>query len=240
MTSWSENIFRVTGLLCGEFTDHLWIPLKKASDAELWCFLWSAPWINVCVNNGEAGDLRRHRAQYDVIVMITVKHFRTINTTQHGAKCMTQLSKWYFPRHICIQWKHAISFSNDNVQQVIKVIANIIPLMCVFVRYLSLWIMYIGKWGMTINTVCATLSEKETHFRAKNSLIIVLSIAQTVLIKVFISHTMTSLNGNIFRVTGHLSGEFAGPRWIPHTKVSDAELWCFLDLRLNKRLSKQS
>ena len=22
--------------------------------------------------------------------------------------------------------------------------------------------------------------------------------------------------------------EFTGPRWIPHTKVSDAELWCFL------------
>ena len=29
------------------------------------------------------------------------------------------------------------------------------------------------------------------------------------------------------------------PRWIPHTKASDAELWCFFDLRLNKRLSKQ-
>ena len=31
---------------------------------------------------------------------------------------------------------------------------------------------------------------------------------------------MTSSNGNIFRVTG--------PRWIPRTKASDAELWCFL------------
>ena len=39
---------------------------------------------------------------------------------------------------------------------------------------------------------------------------------------------MTSSNGNIFRVTGHLCGEFTGPRWIPHTKASDAELWCFL------------
>ena len=27
-------------------------------------------------------------------------------------------------------------------------------------------------------------------------------------------------------------------RWIPHTKASDAELWCFFDLRLNKRMSK--
>ena len=51
---------------------------------------------------------------------------------------------------------------------------------------------------------------------------------------------MTSSNGNIFRVTGHLCGEFAGPRWIPRTKASDAELCCFFDLRLNKRLSKQS
>ena len=39
---------------------------------------------------------------------------------------------------------------------------------------------------------------------------------------------MTSSNGNIFRVTGHLWGEFIGPRWIPRTKASDAELWCFL------------
>ena len=37
---------------------------------------------------------------------------------------------------------------------------------------------------------------------------------------------MTSSNGNIYRVTGHLYGEFTGPRWIPHTKASDAELWC--------------
>ena len=44
MTSSSENIFRVTGPhLCGEFTGHRWIPLTKASDAEFWCFLWSAP-----------------------------------------------------------------------------------------------------------------------------------------------------------------------------------------------------
>ena len=35
---------------------------------------------------------------------------------------------------------------------------------------------------------------------------------------------MTSSNGNIFRVTGHLCGEFTGPRWIPRTKASDAEV----------------
>ena len=39
--------------------------------------------------------------------------------------------------------------------------------------------------------------------------------------------TMTSSNGNIFRVTGPLWGESTGDRWIPPTKASDAELWCF-------------
>ena len=43
MTSSNRNIFRFIGLLCGEFTGHLWIPHAKASDAELWCFLLSAP-----------------------------------------------------------------------------------------------------------------------------------------------------------------------------------------------------
>ena len=39
---------------------------------------------------------------------------------------------------------------------------------------------------------------------------------------------MKSSNGNIFRVTGHLCGEFTGHRWIPRTKASDAELWRFI------------
>ena len=43
MMSSNRNIFCITGLLCREFTGHWWIPRTKASDAELWCFLWSAP-----------------------------------------------------------------------------------------------------------------------------------------------------------------------------------------------------
>ena len=69
MTSSNGNTFRVTDPLCGEFIGHRWIPLTKASDAELWYFLWSAPQINGWVNNREAGDLRPHLAHCDVIVM---------------------------------------------------------------------------------------------------------------------------------------------------------------------------
>ena len=43
-----------------------------------------------------------------------------------------------------------------------------------------------------------------------------------------LKYMMTSSNGNIFRVTGPLCGEFTGHRWIPRTKAIDAELWCFL------------
>ena len=39
---------------------------------------------------------------------------------------------------------------------------------------------------------------------------------------------MTSSNGNIFRFTGPVCGEFTGHRWIPLTKASDVELWCCL------------
>ena len=43
MTSSNGNILRVTGPLCVEFTGPRWIPLTKASNTELWYFLWSAP-----------------------------------------------------------------------------------------------------------------------------------------------------------------------------------------------------
>ena len=69
MTSSNGNIFRVAGILCGEFTGHRWIPHTKASDAVLWCLFFICAWIKGWVNNREAGDLRRHRTQYDVTVM---------------------------------------------------------------------------------------------------------------------------------------------------------------------------
>ena len=62
ITSSNGNIFRVPGHLC-----------TKASDAEHWCFLSSAPDLAVRANGGEAADLSRHRAHYDDTVMIAYK-----------------------------------------------------------------------------------------------------------------------------------------------------------------------
>ena len=60
--------FRVTGHLCREFTGQRWIPHTKVIDVELW-FFFICVWINDWVNNREAGDVRRYRAHYDVIVI---------------------------------------------------------------------------------------------------------------------------------------------------------------------------
>ena len=59
---------RVTGRLWGEATGHRWIPLTKASDAEL-RFFFICVWINGWSNKRDVGDLRHHHAHYDVTVM---------------------------------------------------------------------------------------------------------------------------------------------------------------------------
>ena len=69
-TSSNGNIFRVTGPLWGESTGHRLIALTKASDTELLCFLWSAPVQNGWAYTRDTGDLRRHRAHYDVTVKL--------------------------------------------------------------------------------------------------------------------------------------------------------------------------
>ena len=51
---------------------------------------------------------------------------------------------------------------------------------------------------------------------------------------------MTSSNGNFFRVTGHWWGEFTGCRWIPTQRLVTRSFDLFFDLRLNKKVFKQS
>ena len=62
-------------------TSSVWIPLITANNAGIWCFLWSAPWINDLVNNREPGDLRRHPVHSDVIVM---KFAQLLNPSSTG------------------------------------------------------------------------------------------------------------------------------------------------------------
>ena len=63
LTSSNGNILRVTGPLWGEFAGpsefRAQRPVTRSFDV----------FFDLCLSNGEAGDLRRHRAHYDVIVM---------------------------------------------------------------------------------------------------------------------------------------------------------------------------
>ena len=62
MTSSNGNIFRVTGHLCGEFTGD-----AQRRGALMFSLICTR--INGWVNNREAGNLRRHSAHCDVMVM---------------------------------------------------------------------------------------------------------------------------------------------------------------------------
>ena len=99
MTSSNGNIFRVTGPLCGEFTGDLWIPLTKASDAELWCFLSSAPEQRLR-KQWRRRWFETHRAHYDITVMLLVFMLRKARHLLHaGQWCIeTEMSsfEWKF------------------------------------------------------------------------------------------------------------------------------------------------
>ena len=87
MTSPNGSIFRFTGHLCREFTDHRWILRAKASDAELW-FSLICTWIKGWVNNREAGYLRRHRVHYDVTVMTSLTYKLWIGNLSYCDLCL--------------------------------------------------------------------------------------------------------------------------------------------------------
>ena len=55
-----------------------------------------------------------------------------------------------------------------------------------------------------------------------------------------VNYMMTSSNGNMFRVAGPLCGEFTGHGEFPSQRPVTRSFDVAFELRLNKRLSKQS
>ena len=144
-------------------------------------------WRNGWVNNREGGDLRRHRAHYDVIGM-----------------------KSLFPENPCLFHILSLLLGQNSWKKF-------------FVNRITVWNSHFLTNLTYIYLIClyfilamfrvSTDYEVWEVFPSKVDYLIIM---------------MKSSNGNIFRVTGHLCGEFTGSPWIPHTKASDAELWCFL------------
>ena len=65
-------------------------------------------WINGWVNNGEAGDLRHHRAHYDVTVMVSLW-----NNALPEHRCCQCLRKWPISIHTIAQ-SRGLSFYNQT------------------------------------------------------------------------------------------------------------------------------
>ena len=100
-----ETFSASLALLWGEFTGHRWIPLTKASDAELW-FFYICAWTNCSVNSRYGGDLRRHRTQWvynfkysshnsrNTFVPIVYMHLERPTNRHRQCPCDEHLPEW--------------------------------------------------------------------------------------------------------------------------------------------------
>ena len=93
MTSSNGNIFRVTGPLCGNSPVPVNSPHKGQWRGAL-MFTLICVWINGWVNNREAGDLRRYRGHYDVIVMILSRERWVKKGNTRNAKPCNTVPAW--------------------------------------------------------------------------------------------------------------------------------------------------
>ena len=104
MTSSNGHIFCVTGHLCGEFTVPgefpAQRPVTRSFDVSFIC------WINSWVNNRKAGDLRRYRAHYDVIVNVVMWEWGKLLLMQI---CVIELRQPRMP------WRHCLPPGSLNV-----------------------------------------------------------------------------------------------------------------------------
>ena len=110
MKSSNGNIFRVTGHLCGnspvtvEF--HAQRPVMGGFDVSLIC-----AWINGWLNKLEASNLIRHRAQYDVIVLLAQFLYNCTRIDNNNLATSFELMAW---------WRQALSESSlTNISVVI-------------------------------------------------------------------------------------------------------------------------
>ena len=80
------------------------LPAQRRVTRSVWCFYLICAWINGWVNSREAGDLRRHRAHYDVTVMwvIIIVRKRTHQYPRYHQVVHIPSSNHYD----VIKWKH--------------------------------------------------------------------------------------------------------------------------------------
>ena len=218
--------------------------------ALMFSLIWA--WINGWVNNRKAGDLRRHGAHYDVIVMSWEKdrYSRSLWPRDaiwwHRSQCNTGSGNLYLNQ--C--W---LLISED-----LKLLFCTMNLKIIVSKYTAT--SHRGQWvtGQWVNLVFARIcfqgssSTPSDYFEPKVALDSQIYSSSSpspmrwnerlCIYGVYVLKTRWLHQMETFSALLALCEENStGSRWIPLTKSSDAELLCgFFYPRLNKRLSKQS
>ena len=94
MTSSNGNILLVSGPLWGESTGHRWISPRKDQWRGALIFSLICAWRNGWANNRGAGDLRRHRAHYEVTVMIVLSLYWLVLLYSQSRHTLKRFSRY--------------------------------------------------------------------------------------------------------------------------------------------------
>ena len=141
MTSSNRNIFHITGLLRWIHRSPVNSPHKgQLCGALIFPLIWA--WTNRWTNNGEAGDLRRHHAHYDVIVIFFHMMHTTICVTRSYMQeiCLKHYFQWTMS---CTSWKFKSNIpwrqrTCDDTLRCIYATNNMSMFICLWAHTISL------------------------------------------------------------------------------------------------------
>ena len=119
-----------------------------------------------------------------------------------------QYSQWIFMTHSCVVWRH-ITYSNQATSYWYCILQQSYGYEKIYVKLTK----QKPRQVVYIHSMCVMKARRSGCVPFHN--------------KTHSSH-YDVIKWKHFHVAGHLCGEFTGPRWIPRTKASDAELWYFL------------
>ena len=213
MTSPNGNIFRVTDPLCGEFTGHPGIPSQRPVTRSFDVF------FDLYLNKRLSKQQRRRWLE-----MPSCSLWRRCNgyRDDHCSMCNVLKSKI----SLCFNFVNLFNTVREGTECNWSNLSKHIP----YHTQTSKCNMHLQRFNVVYKRgfIHITLYRQVCQLSLISQYPISAVLEQTTIFRILHYFMMTTSNGNIFRVTGPLCGEFNGRRWIPITITSDAELWCFI------------
>ena len=201
---------------------HRWIPLDhKGQWRGALMFFFICAWTNIGGNKRYNGDLRRHRANYDVTVMIVTQGYQIImpHSILHPCLCwftIFTLNEYCLDQNLSFSLMSWSYFLYSGIRKLMA--GSIIPYCSVPVT----------PWRPVIVPEASRQRQQlEPELRCYSQV-----------------SMMTSSHGRAFLITGPLWGESTGHRWIPLTKDqwcgSLVFLWCQSQQAVEQAVERQA